>query len=319
LGDLSANLPEFFGFNGVRATKERGCYFIKNAKIHKTNSSPREIITRHELLKRLENAGFPYTDGIITATNGAPFITLGRDTFVMTRHNSGHEPDFAKLTDISLVLEFLAKFHIAARNLNVKEISAAPPLTDTFEKHIVAFNSVVKQINRRPRLSDFDVLVLKHANNFIAQATNAREILKASNYIALHKNACENQHICHNALKEETFSIYENSCFILRHEETSVDLQLADLASVLRRYARKSSRETPIKQLLTVYNNFSPLPQDAEKILFAQLTFPWPFFKIVSQYYSKKRNFIPAAITSRMTDILEENEVYNEYVNELKD
>ena len=319
MGDLSASLPSYFGFSGVRAVKERGYYLINsaNAKIHKTSTGPREIIARFNLLKQLEDAGFPFTDGIIPAASGAPFVTLGRDTFVMTRHISGREPDMGSLQDITLVLESLAKFHMSARNFDAAEISLSVPLPEVFSKQISALNASVKQVNRRPRLSDFDVLMLKHADSFVAQATNASKILESTDYDVLHTEALNNNHICHNALKEETFSIVEKNCFLMRFEETTVDLQLVDLASVLRRYARKSSREIPIGQLLEIYDNILPLPNSAKKILYAQLSFPWPFLKIVSQYYSKKRNFIPIAITSRMTGILEEQEAYDGYISGL--
>jgi hypothetical protein len=84
----------------------------------------------------------------------------------------------------------------------------------------------------------------------------------------------------------------------------------------LRRYTRKS-REAPISELLKIYGEISPLPPSAEKIIYASLIFPWLFLKIVSNFYSKKRNFIPAATTSRMTAIIDEQDAFNAYVNEL--
>ncbi|MDR0272286.1 MAG: hypothetical protein LBI27_03090 [Clostridiales bacterium] len=317
MGDLSVSLPAYFGYAGVRAVKERGCFLISsaNAKIHKSNNFPHEICARFTFLKELEASGFPYTDMIIPTVSGVPFVNLGRDIFVMTRHISGREPDFGNLRDISLVIEGLARFHSSARGLkSSKKFSSEPSLSTVFAKNISALNSCVKQINRRPRLSDFDVLVLKHADAYVERATLAAEILAQTDYAALHADALANKHICHNALKEETFSILENTCFISHFEETSVDLQLADLVSILRRYARKTSREVSVSQLLEIYSKILPLPSDAKKIIYAQLFFPWPFLKIVSQYYSKKRNFIPAAITSRMEGILKEQECYDEYI-----
>ncbi|MCL2224057.1 MAG: hypothetical protein FWB96_03705 [Defluviitaleaceae bacterium] len=316
MGDLSTILPSYFGFSGAKAVKERGAYLFDSAKIHKSNSTPREIIASFDLLKKIEQAGFLYADVIIESTQKTPFVTLGRDIFVATRYVRGREPDMACLDDVKALTQSLAGFHKAARDLKnlSAEISRAPSLCDVFAKQIATLGASVKQVNRRPRLSDFDVLVLKNADAFTARAEKAAEILSATDYKNMYENAIANNHICHAALKEETFTLTQEHCYISRFEDATIDLQLTDLASLLRRYARKSGREMPIKTLLEIYNKTSPLPADAEKIIHAMLLFPWPFLKTVSQFYSKKRNFIPAAITTRMTGILEEQEEYDKFI-----
>jgi len=315
VGDLSTSLPAYFGLSGVRAVKERGVYLLGSAKIHKSNCSPREIIASFNLLKKIEQAGFSYADVIIPATSGTPFVNLGRDIFVMTRNVCGREPDMSCFADVKMLIESLAGFHNAARNFKEPGIPCAPSLTEVFAKHISMLNAIVKQVNRRPRLSDFDVLVLKNADSYFARAENATKILESTDYILLYENAQKNNHICHTALKEETFTLTEKNCYISRFEDATIDLQLTDLASVLRRYAQKSLREIPINELLEIYNKISPLSN--YKIIYAMLLFPWPFLKIVSQYYSKKRNFIPAVITTRMTGILEAQDDYDKYLHPL--
>jgi CotS family spore coat protein len=318
VGDLSASLPSYFGLKGVRAVKERGCYLVDNAKIHKTSGSGREIVARYNLLKQLEQAGFPFTDGLIPAASGVPFVNLGREMFVMTRHVPGCEPDMEKLEDMTVILEGLARFHKAARGLNALDLEISQPLPEVFAKQTAALSAAVKQVNRRPRFSDFDVLMLKHAEAYANRAASSAKVLAATDYTSLHADAVANKHICHNALKEETFSVFEQNCYITRFEEAAFDLQLNDLACVLRRYAVKSSREIPITQLVEIYDRILPLPASGKNILFALLSFPWAFMKVVSQFYSKKRNFIPAGITSRMTAVLDEQDVYDGYVSGLE-
>jgi CotS family spore coat protein len=316
VGDLAVSLPSYFGLSGVRAVKERGYYLLNSAKIYKSSSNPQEINARYNLLRQLEQAGFPFTDAIIPAAGNTPFVSLGREIYVMTRHIAGHEPDLDNLRDMTMVFENLARFHAAARGFkNAPAVSV--PLTKVYSKQTASLCSVIKQVNRRPRLSDFDVLILKHTDSYTERANNALEILGTTDYADLYADALANNHICHNSLKEETFSICEENCYISRFDDASVDLQLADIASVLRRYARKSLREIPIRRFLEIYDKILSLPSSAEKIIYAQLLFPWPFIKNVSQYYSKKRNFIPVSINTRMTNVLEEQEKYDEYINVL--
>lgn len=318
MGDLAVSLPSYFGISGAHAIKDRGAFLLETSagffKISKSGASPREISARYDLLKKLSAAGFSRTDEIIPAATGVPFVNLGRDTFVMTRHFPGREPDMGNFDDVALLLENVARFHIAARNFEKIEIPAAPSLLEIFSKQISALNSAVKQVNRNSRLSDFDVLVLKHADFFAALAENAKEKLAATDYTVLHAAALSERHICHNALKEEAFSVADGGCFISRFDEAAFDLQLVDVAAILRRFARKSSREVEILRLVEVYDKIAPLSASAVEILYAQLAFPWAFLKIVSHFYSKKRNFIPAAITTRMNEVLAEQEAYNCYI-----
>ncbi|MCL2048034.1 MAG: hypothetical protein FWG87_04835 [Defluviitaleaceae bacterium] len=314
MSDLAKALPAYFGLSGVTAVKERGSYLLNSAKIHKSNSTPKEIYARCNLSQQLEKAGQPLADAIIPTPEGEPFVSLGCEIYVMTKHLAGREPSLDSLSDMKMALEALASFHKTARNLeNPPEV--CPPLTEIFAKESLA--PIVKQLNRRPRLTDFDVLILKHADFYMKQAKTAEQILTSTDYDNLYQEAVTNGHICHSSLKEESFSIHDEICYITRLNDARVNLQLEDIAAILRRYARKSSRAIPAKQFLEIYDNVLPLPASAEKIIYAQLLFPWSFLKIVSQYYSKKRNFIPAAINSRMDAVLDEQEGYGEYVGGL--
>ncbi|MCL1844147.1 MAG: hypothetical protein FWF79_10075 [Defluviitaleaceae bacterium] len=317
MGDLALSLPVYFGFKGQRAVKERGS-FLLNAesgpvKIYKAAGGTREIAARYELFRRLAEAGFSDTDGLLPAASGAPYVMLGREIFIMSRHIPGREPDFDKFSDVKLLIEILARFHSAARGF-VAEIPTALPLSDVFTKQISALSSAVKQVNRSKGLSDFDVLMLKHADSYALRATEALGVLQQTDYVSLHDTAVAENHICHNGLKEESLPILGESCYITRFDDAEINTQLNDLASLIRRYARKSYCEIPIDRFLEIYDKILPLPKTAPKIIYAMLSFPWPFMKLVSRFYSKKRNFTPAAITSRMADILAEQENYDEYL-----
>ncbi|MCL2840937.1 MAG: hypothetical protein FWE05_09225 [Defluviitaleaceae bacterium] len=320
MGDLNYKLPEYFGIKGVRATKERGYFLCKTSdgfvKIHKTSNDPRDIIALYELQKQLIASGFSQTDLILETPQGAPFLQLGRDIFIASRHIAGQELDLNNKNDIALALESLAKFHTAARGIWQKG-APAPSLAEAFMKQTSALTQVIKQVNRRPRMSDFDMLLIKNAQFYSDLANTALHALNQTNYAALHANALESGHICHNVIKEESLPIFQETCYILNLSEATINLQLADLESFIRRYARRSNQAIPIGQLVELYNKFAPLPSTAIYILHAQLSYPWLFMKLVSQYYSKKRNFTPIAIESRMTEILEVQENYTRYINEL--
>ena len=219
--------------------------------------------------------------------------------------------------DVSRITSCLAAFHKAARKIEEPNIYVTPPLTEVFAKQISLLKNNAKQLNRHTRLSDFDVLVLKNIEKYISLAEEAQQLLLKTAYLDLYKNAIENTHLCHSALKEETFILTDTTCYITRLENATINLQLTDLASILRRYARKSKRETPLSTLLCAYTSICPLPTDGKKILYAMLLFPWSFIRNVTQYYSKKRIFVPAATTTRMAEILTEQNVFDSFLSSI--
>jgi len=321
MADLSFTLPAHFGITGVRAKKERGCYFLNTAngpvKIHKSSSTPKDIIKRYNFLKKLKNSGFGSTDFILETPNGLPFVELGRDLFVMSRFVDGRELDLNSKEDVFMAVKNLASFHKAAQGIfEDKKISAPAP--EVFNKQTMFLSTALKQINKSKRMSDFDMLTLKNASEFAGYASKAEEIIKSTPYLNLHENAIKKGYVCHNQIKEENLLVLNNSCFIVNFYDVSSNLQLHDLADFIRRYARKSEREISALEIIKTYDEILPVSGDAVKILYALLLYPWPFMKVVASQYSKKRNFTPVGQSSRMDEVLMEQKNYNSYINEIK-
>ena len=318
MGDISSILPSHFGLQG-RAVKERGSYICRTPngarKIHKTNEHPHNIQKRFALLEQLASAGFDHTDRLFLSRQGTICVNLGRETFVMTRHITGHETDFDSQNDITIALESLAKFHKTARNLDV-ELPKAPNLLAVWEKEAQDLQQCLKKVDKK--LSDFDMLFLKNAPQFIELANEAAKALAKTDYTALQTEAVQGGHICHNDLKEENLIISDEACYIMRITDAAQDLQLADLAGFIRRYARRSNQEIDPNEFLEIYGKINPLPASAPEILYAQLTYPWPFIKLIKQHYSKKRGWTPIATMSRMETILEQQQDFDVYIGKLK-
>lgn len=316
--DIAAILPTYYGLSN-RAKKERGNYICKTKhgyrKIFRTSESPQAIHQRYLILEALAASGFDRTDRIFLSTQNMPYINLGRETYIMTRHIPGRDMDFNSKNDVTTALEVLARFHKAAYGLSIESVPPkAPSLFDTWKKHASHLEQFLKQVNRSSRLSDFDVLFIKNASHYATLAAAAMDALGKTDYIELQTEAIADGCICHNTIKEENLPIMEEDCYITRLTEPSLDLQLIDLASFIHRYARRSEREIPVDELIEIYDRVLPLPASAPAICHAQLAYPWPFIKVAKQHYSKKRGWTPAALMSRMHTILEEQSDYAQYI-----
>ncbi|MCL2528496.1 MAG: hypothetical protein FWE42_08775 [Defluviitaleaceae bacterium] len=316
---LSPVVLESFGINSRSIRKEKGCHIVDTGgglvKINISYESTDAICLQHSQKEHIAAEGFPWVDRYRVANTGQPFCLIGRDTYIATAYpKHQQELDFENERSVINAFETLARFHTAARSMPQKDTPASQPLPDIYIRQLAELAQAGKQARRGPRMSDFDVAFIKHAAPATETIQNAIDCLTKTCYLELYANAIGQNSLCHNALKEENMPEAGNSMYIINFSKATIDLQLNDLAALIRRYAQRSSKSLPINRLIKAYGSISPLPNEGEKILHAQLVFPWAFMKIVGQYYSKKRNWTPNGLLNRLDAILAEKENYEKYI-----
>ena len=321
---LSPAVLEAFGVNSRRIKREKGRYLCDTAcgtmNVHITSEPPEAIRLQHYIKEYLAERGFPWTDQYQLANTGQPFVLLGRDTYVMTKYpHERRELDFENEAEVIKAFETLALFHIAACDIARQTaphfssyIPQSPPKPEIYLRQISELAQAGKQARRGPRLSDFDVLFIKHAPRYGEIMQSSISLLAGTGYAKLYSEAINRGSLCHNAIKEENIL---SGTHIINFSKVEIDLQLSDLTALIHRYAQRSSKNIPVRRLLEAYDAVNPLPAGAEDILYALLIFPWAFVKIITQYYSKKRNWTPNGLINRMDAILSERESYEKYVN----
>jgi len=319
---LSQVVLDAFGIQTRCIKKEKG-YFLCSTesglvKVHTTSESFEAIRLQHAIKEHLAERGFFQTGRFRLTKTGQPYILIGREAYVATNLPPKQpETNFENEDEVIQVFQSLAHFHIAASNMPEINIPVALPLQEIYTRQLAELTQAGKQARRGSRMSDFDVAFIKHAPHATKSIEYAINQIASTNYIPLYKNATNIKSLCHNALKEENLLVAANTTYIVNFTQATIDLQLNDLATLIRRYAHRSSKCIPANRLIDTYSDIFPLPQDAHHILHAQLIFPWAFMKLVSQYYSKKRNWTPNGLINRMDTTLAEQESYESYISAL--
>jgi len=314
---LSPTVLESFGLQNRGIKKEKGHCLCNTAeglvKIHTTYESP-ETIKQQYLLKEHLAKDFPQTDRYRLTKTGQPYIIVGRETYIATNYPTQYkELDFEDEEAVLETFRALAALHTASKVMPVK-MTISPPLPEIYTRYLNELTQSGKQARRVPRMSDFDVSFIKHAPKVIEIIQEAIERLEKTSYSQLYSNAIQQSSLCHNSLKEENLLSTQDAMYIVNFSHATTDLQLCDLAALIRRYAQRSNKSIHIGKLIDTYNTKNPLPHHATDILYTQLIFPWAFVKLVSQYYSKKRNWTPNGLITRMESVIAERECYEDYI-----
>jgi len=322
---LSPVVQEAFGIHRRRIKREKGRYICDTengqVSVYIASESPEVIQLQHSLKEHLAEKGFPWTDRYQPAVTGQPFVSIGREVYVMVKYPDEYrETDFDNEAEILQAFRFLAHFHITARDMPyiTAPLFHSLPIQEIFTRQINELAQAGKQARRVPRMSDFDVSFIKHATRYGEIMQDSLNRLSGTDYVKFHSQAAARGAICHNNLKEENLLAAKGDTYIFNFSEVTVDLQLTDLAALIRRYAERSNKLIPINRLLEAYNTVNPLQPGACEILYSLLIFPWAFIKIVNQYYSKRRNWTPGGLINRMDVILAERDSYEKYVDAVR-
>jgi len=317
MSDIISGVLACFGLKSNRTTREKGYYICQTdrgtVKLSKTNETMETLLFTHGVKEHAAKNGFTYTDRYITGTGGTPLVQMGVDGYTLTRAVIGRELDYNCPEDVSAGMAQLARFHAAAQNFPEKG-TITPPQYEVIKRGIENLSTAVKQIRKQKQRSDMDFTLLKHAPYYTEQAEQALEKLAASNYIHLYNQALSKNHITHNNIKEEHFIFTDTGLFITAFNKATCDIQLADIAAYLRRYALRGDASLSIAQLLAAYHQNNPLPEGAEAVVRGFLLYPAPFIKLVEQCYSKKRSWIPAGLSDRMAAVLAAEVGYRGYL-----
>ena len=319
---LNPAILESFGILSRSIKKERGHYLCFTdsglMKVHITSDSPEVIWLQYSVKEHLAAKGFGQTDRFQLTKSGQPFVVIGRETYVVTKlPDKLRETDFESETEVLQAFMALAHFHIAACNMPQSTVPKAQPLPEIYTRQINELTQIGKQARRGSRFSDFDVLFINHAPHYYEIVQDSINRLSKTDYTKLHTEAINQSCLCHSNLKEENLLAMESATYITNFANIEIDLQLNDVAALIRRYTQRSSKLIPISRLLETYDRVNPLPYGAVDILYAMLIFPWTFLKICTQYYSKKRNWTPNGMISRMETILAERESHEIYISHL--
>lgn len=323
MGELSASLLKSFGIRAGRVVKEKS-YFVCDTpdgllKLAKTRVNEERILFEHDIKEHMAHTGYPWVEQYILTPDGAPYLRNGGDCYVLTPYYERNEPDFSSWPDFARVIDSVARWHGCARGVvfkqNTRVITPSAPLNQIFARQTAEMNGIRKRVGKQARLSDFDVLFIKNASYYARLMNEAAEALAKTDYPERFATAVDENHICHNALKEESISFGSEAVYITQYADACVDIQLHDLCALIRRHIKcAGANAAPIAQILDIYSHTEPVTQAASDVLHAMLLYPYPFMKIVTQYYSKKRSWTPNALTLRMQSVVNEKENYERHI-----
>lgn len=293
MDDLNLQIIKGFGRKLKNYNKIKGMYLCNTDKgvkqVKKIEGTKDKILVEHTAKEILYNKGFKNIDRFCISNEGMPYYIFNNCIYTMCDYIDGVECDLNK--NLKQSVEQLANMHKLAYGLN--KCNAPLDLIEFYNKRMVEIVRLKKRITNSSSFSKLDILILKNYDYYLNQCKKAIHILENSNYRQLLENTNSKGTFCHNNYREENIIININGTYTVNFENCSCNIQMLDLAFIIRRYMKKEfCDEVEAYKILEMYNNIKPISNEEMKILLAMLVFPYKFSKICNKYFNRRRNWV---------------------------
>ncbi|MCL2364270.1 MAG: hypothetical protein FWC71_06360 [Defluviitaleaceae bacterium] len=282
-----------FGTTGTVIAKERGAFLIQTPhgqfQLVANCDQLDSIVRAHAFKESLAQAGFPHTDRYLTTIDGLPYAQFGADYYTLAHRPQGRPIEAAHATaeEITAATRTLASFHLAAATLTL-DAPVAPTPPDTFRRGAEILAAAQKQIRKQKQRTDFEILLLTHAPQFIERIHQSIDLWQAARFTTWDNLPC------HNRVKATHFLYAPQSTALTHFNAVGNNSHLHDLARLLQQFPAYHA------VILESYNTVRPLPHGAFEALQALRHYPAPVIKIAEQYTTKKRGRMPAALEEKL-------------------
>lgn len=322
--DLNINVLKGFKIKARSIKKEKSSYIIQSDSgtkiIQKTFVGPKSLLFQNEIKKHLYENGFKNTDIYYFSAQEKPFFELNNEYYVMTDYIEGRSVDFSVNEEFKRTLETIAGMHNLLKKSNIPEelkLHRKDELPVLYAKRLNEFVSLKKRVKKQSKLSDFDVIFLKNYDYYTDNIKKSLEIFKNVNFAAIREKAGSENQICHNMIKEEYLFIDRKGVTVTNFNGSLLDTYVIDLADIIKRYIKSfGPNRLGLSEILEIYTSVNALTKDEIDALQPLLLYPAKFVKICTQYYAKKRTWVPSALNARMSVLIERKDAEKEFIED---
>ncbi|MDR2903495.1 MAG: hypothetical protein LBU77_03195 [Clostridiales bacterium] len=282
------------------------------------------LLFQHYIKENLCRLGYPFLDRFHASAQNEPFVALDKALYSLTDHLPFRESNFSNAAEFKKAVTSTATVHALAKKIEPLPYAgdgAEPPPTSVaafYQSTAEKLGALKKSVSKYKQLSDFDVLFCKHYAYYKACLDQWYELIRQSDFDNRNRTSREKSDLCHNLLKEEYILLNRNEVYITNFSECAYGCSLKDFAQLIKRHF-KAAPDCPaaVGEIIETYQKHNPLTKKELEMLYAILLLPDKFIKICTQYYAKKRTWIPGTFKSRIEQTIETKDAYRVYVDRI--
>ncbi len=313
--ELNAAVLRGFRLSPKKISRQKA-YYICNTQtglyvIKKSFDNAESVAFQHSLKEHLLRNNFPYVDNFVLSETGEPYVVFQDEVYICTPFLDLREADLSDKNEFLKIIEQVSLFHKAAENVTFS-FPQTLSFSDEFLNTASWLNVVKRNINNQKRLSDFDVLFLKNFNYFYQLTKQSLEFF-TQNKDNIFEKANRLYTVSHGRLKEENI-LMGSDIFLTKFSDSKISEQVSDVSSLIQRHIKHAQNPACLSEVLEAYGKHNNFGETEKEILINFLKFPEKFISICRQFYSKKRTWTPSALITRIEEVINSKERFENYI-----
>lgn len=275
----------------------------------------------HGAKEHLVLNGFACIDRYLRTLSGDPCFIYNNSWHVIVDYPTGRESNFDNDNDVKRAAVALANLHIASRGYKAPQ---GCMVQDDLGKLPVFFSKRLDDIRKMKRQAQkgkgrFDQLVIQYADYFIESGEKAKDELLSKGYGNLVEKTRKEQSFCHHDYTHNNIIMDGDKAKVVNFEYCCYEIRIYDIANFIRRKMRKCGWDmTKALIILNSYNSKDMISNEEFLVMKAILQFPQKFWRVVNRYYNSRRSWSERNYISRLKEIVDEMEPFNEFIEQYR-
>lgn len=235
---------------------------------------------------------------IQASDDGNFFVEYGGEVYILMEAVVGSPPRYTVESELALIMESLARFHRASKNF-------APPPEAKIRSHLGNWRKSYQQlVSDLEKFKDqallnygspFEQFYLDHCPYFIEKGKACQESLLEPPYTDWVTKVRQETNLCHQDFAAGNLGLVKGTLYVYDMDSITIDLPARDLRKILNKVMKKQGHWDPALtvQMLSSYQQISPLTADEYYVLFTDIGFPHLFHGIASKYFESREQEWP--------------------------
>lgn len=307
----------------------KGRYRTRGAWVLDTNQGLKLLreygqINRHfyfenRFKKHLFNKGLKLLDMVVENMKDEPVTEMDNgEKYVVTDWFNGEECDLRSLSGLSEAAKNLGKIHKASEGFVREEDDImCMDVNLRFSRHNKELKRICSYMRSKKRKNEFEVFAIDSFSSFYKQGCIAEDMLRCSAYYT--EREWEKHAICHGDYNHHNVIFTSEGVATTNFGKMCVCPPLVDVYYFLRKAMEKNNWD--VQKGMTIlkgYESVCGLQKEELEFLYIQLLFPEKFWKLMNQYYNRKKSWMSQRNMEKLIHVKEQYEVRKKFLEYLR-
>lgn len=319
--DRQKKVLERYGLAVKNRYRTRGAWVLETDKglklLKEYEKVSRHFYLENKMKEHLRSHGMGRLDFVVENKEGEAVTTLETgDKYVITDWYYGDECDLRNRQSLHQAALNLAHLHNCLKDFCYEDEFCENGAEEKFIKHNRELKRIYTYMRNKKRKNEFEIYAMDCFHSFYEQGCEAQELFLRSPYADGGK---EPRGYCHGEYNHHNVIFTKEGIATTNFGKACRGVPLMDLCYLLRKAMEKNNWEiNKGKSILEGYESKRCLEVEEKEYLYVQLLFPEKFWKLMNQYYNRKKAWMPQRNMEKLIGVKEQNEGRKVFLDFLK-